>query len=50
MTFGNNHLSVEHRPSAWKLTVDARGALSRVKRGELEEGDGGVKFGYADAG
>jgi type 2A phosphatase activator TIP41 len=49
MTFGNNRLALEHRPSAWKLTLDARGALSRVKGGELGEGDGGVKVGYADA-
>ncbi|KAG9317815.1 TIP41-like family-domain-containing protein [Chiua virens] len=49
MTFGNNHLSLEHRPSGWKLTLDAKGALSGVKAGELGEGDGGVKVGYADA-
>ena len=45
--FGNSHLSLEHYPSAWKLTFDARGA-SCVNDGELEEGDAGVKFGYAD--
>jgi hypothetical protein len=45
----NNHLSLEHRPSAWKLTFDDRGALSRVKGGEDGEGDGGIKVGYADA-
>ena len=49
MTFGNNRLSLEHRPSAWKLTLDTGGALARVKGGELGEGDGGVKVGYADA-
>ncbi|KAF8556172.1 type 2A phosphatase activator TIP41 [Imleria badia] len=49
MTFGNNFLSLEHRPSGWSLTLDAKGALSSVKGGELEEGDGGVKVGYADA-
>ena len=49
MTFGNNRLELEHRPSGWKLTLDTRGALSSVKGGELEEGDGGVKVGYADA-
>ncbi|KAG6373808.1 TIP41-like family-domain-containing protein [Boletus reticuloceps] len=49
MTFGNNYLSLEHRPSGWKLVLDTKGALSAVKGGELEEGDGGVKVGYADA-
>lgn len=49
MTFGNNYLSLEHRPSGWTLTLDTKGALSAVKGGELEEGDGGVKVGYADA-
>lgn len=49
MTFGNNSLFLEHRPSGWKLMLNAKGALSAVKGGELEEGDGGVKVGYADA-
>lgn len=49
MTFGNNSLTLEHRPSAWRMTFDAKGALAGVKSGELEQGDGGVKVGYADA-
>ena len=49
MTFGNNFLSLEHQPSGWSLMLDAKGALSGVKGGELEDGDGGVKVGYADA-
>lgn len=49
MTFGNNYLSLDHRPSGWKFTLDTKGALSGVKGGELEQGDGGVKVGYADA-
>ncbi|KAI6163269.1 TIP41-like family-domain-containing protein [Pisolithus thermaeus] len=49
MTFGSNYLTLEHRTSAWKLTFDARGALMGVRRGELQDGDGGVKVGYADA-
>ncbi|KIM58769.1 hypothetical protein SCLCIDRAFT_127483 [Scleroderma citrinum Foug A] len=49
MTFGNNYLTLEHRTSAWRMRFDAEGALAGVKSGELEEGDGGVKVGYADA-
>lgn len=49
MTFGSNYLSLEHRPSGWKMVLDARGALAGVRGGELGEGDGGVKVGYADA-
>ncbi|KAH7887386.1 TIP41-like family-domain-containing protein [Phlebopus sp. FC_14] len=49
MTFGNNFLSLEHQSSGWKLVFDTKGALMGVKGGELEEGDGGVKVGYADA-
>lgn len=49
MTFGNNYLSLQNRSSGWSLKLDAKGALSGVKGGELEEGDGGVKVGYADA-
>ncbi|KIK96821.1 hypothetical protein PAXRUDRAFT_825547 [Paxillus rubicundulus Ve08.2h10] len=49
MTFGNNYLSLEHRASGWRVVFDAKGALLGVKGGELVEGDGGVKVGYADA-
>ncbi|KAF9236236.1 TIP41-like family-domain-containing protein [Melanogaster broomeanus] len=49
MTFGNNYLALEHRSSGWKMMFDTKGALLGVKGGELEEGDGGVKVGYADA-
>lgn len=49
MTFGSNVLTLEHRPSGWKYSFDTAHALQAVKRGELEEGDGGVKVGYADA-
>ncbi|KIJ69786.1 hypothetical protein HYDPIDRAFT_22950 [Hydnomerulius pinastri MD-312] len=49
MTFGNNYLTLEHRTSRWKMTFDTKSALEGVKGGELEEGDGGVKVGYADA-
>ncbi|KAF8553460.1 hypothetical protein OG21DRAFT_1510241 [Imleria badia] len=34
---------------SWSLTLDAKGALPGMKGGELEEGDDGVKVGYADA-
>jgi type 2A phosphatase activator TIP41 len=49
MTFGNNYLSLEHRPSGWKYSFTTGRALKEVKNGPLEEGDGGVKVGYADA-
>ena len=49
MTFGNNFLSLEHRPSGWKYSFTTRGALECVKNGPLEDGDGGVKVGHADA-
>jgi hypothetical protein len=49
MTFGNNSLTLEHRLSQWKYRFDAGNALKAVKNGKLEEGDGGVKVGYADA-
>lgn len=48
MTFGRNLLTLEHRPSGWKYTFTTEAALKGVKNGELEEGDGGVKVGYAD--
>lgn len=49
MTFGNNSLTLEHRPSGWKYAFLTKEALAAVKRGELGEGDGGVKVEYADA-
>lgn len=49
MTFGNNGLELEHRASGWKYSFDCEQALNWVKNGELEEGDGGVKVGYAEA-
>ncbi|KAG6813440.1 hypothetical protein H0H92_011137 [Tricholoma furcatifolium] len=48
MTFGRNHLTLEHRPSGWKYTFTTEAALQTVRNGELREGDGGVKVGYAD--
>ncbi|GLB34132.1 putative type 2A phosphatase activator TIP41 [Lyophyllum shimeji] len=48
MTFGSNVLTLEHRASGWKYTFSTDAALRAVKNGELEEGDGGVKVGYAD--
>jgi type 2A phosphatase activator TIP41 len=48
MTFGRNLLKLEHRPSGWRYTFTTEGALKAVKVGELGEGDGGVKVGYAD--
>jgi type 2A phosphatase activator TIP41 len=49
MTFGNNYLSLEHRPSGWRYSFSTARALKEVKNGELEAGDGGVKVGHADA-
>ena len=49
MTFGNNYLTLQHLPSTWAYIFTAEHALRAVKKGELEEGDGGVKVGYADA-
>ena len=48
MTFGNNKLSLEHKPTGWSYSFETRHALEGVKNGELGEGDGGVKVGYAD--
>jgi type 2A phosphatase activator TIP41 len=48
MTFGRNRLTLEHQPSRWKYSFTTEAALKAVKNGELEEGDGGVKVGYAD--
>ncbi|EMD40591.1 hypothetical protein CERSUDRAFT_111181 [Gelatoporia subvermispora B] len=49
MPFGNNSLELVHRTSGWRYVFDAEKALKGVKNGQLEEGDGGVKVGYADA-
>ena len=48
MTFGNNVLELEHKPSGWKYVFNATLALEGVRNGPLEEGDGGVKVGYAE--
>ena len=48
MTFGNNILELEHKPSGWKYEFNVTLALKGVRNGPLEEGDGGVKVGYAD--
>ncbi len=49
MTFGNNSLELDHRESGWRYAFTTEEALKGVKNGELQEGDGGVKVGYADA-
>ncbi|KAJ3551884.1 hypothetical protein NM688_g4452 [Phlebia brevispora] len=49
MTFGNNSLELVHRPSGWSYAFTTADALRGVKNGELAEGDGGVKVGYAEA-
>jgi type 2A phosphatase activator TIP41 len=48
MTFGYNLLRITHRPSGWTYAFRAEDALKGVKNGPLDEGDGGVKVGYAD--
>lgn len=48
MIFGNNYLKLEHRPSGVNYSFTAQQALQGVKKGELVEGDGAVKVGYAD--
>ncbi|KAF8969340.1 type 2A phosphatase activator TIP41 [Flammula alnicola] len=48
MTFGNNSLTLEHRPSRTKYSFTTLEALKGVKRGELLDGDGGVKVGHAE--
>ncbi|PPR02654.1 hypothetical protein CVT24_002137 [Panaeolus cyanescens] len=48
MTFGNNYLTLHHQPSNWKYSFSAYNALKAVKAGQLEEGDGSVKVGYAE--
>ncbi|KZT71494.1 TIP41-domain-containing protein [Daedalea quercina L-15889] len=49
MTFGNNALELVHQPSGWRYGFGTEEALRGVKNGELEQGDGGVKVGYAEA-
>ncbi|KAJ8473674.1 hypothetical protein ONZ51_g7711 [Trametes cubensis] len=49
MTFGSNSLELEHKDSGWKYAFTTEEALKGVRNGELQEGDGGVKVGYADA-
>ncbi|KAM5534841.1 hypothetical protein V8D89_011557 [Ganoderma adspersum] len=49
MTFGSNSLELGHKESGWKYLFKTEDALKGVKNGELEDGDGGVKVGYADA-
>lgn len=49
MTFGNNSLELIHMASGWRYSFGAEDALRGVKNGELVDGDGGVKVGYADA-
>ncbi|KAH9943208.1 type 2A phosphatase activator TIP41 [Epithele typhae] len=49
MTFGSNSLELEHRESGWKYSFSTEEALRSVRNGELQEGDGAVKVGYADA-
>ncbi|KZV62375.1 type 2A phosphatase activator TIP41 [Peniophora sp. CONT] len=48
MTFGSNELELVHESSGWKYVFRTEEALRGVKNGELGEGDGGVKVGYAD--
>ncbi|KAH8094830.1 type 2A phosphatase activator TIP41 [Cristinia sonorae] len=49
MTFGSNSLELSHKSSGWKYAFGTEEALKGVKNGDLEDGDGGVKVGYADA-
>ena len=49
MMFGYNLLQIKHRPSGWTYSFRVEDALKGVKSGALEDGDGGVKVGYADA-
>lgn len=49
MTFGSNSLELVHAPSGWTYKFDTANALAGVRNGELGEGDGAVKVGYADA-
>jgi len=47
MTFGNNALILKEERSGWEYVFDAVGALRGVRLGEFQDGDGGVKVGYA---
>ena len=49
MMFGYNLLRITHRPSGWTYAFRVKDALKEVKSGPLEDGDGGVKVGYAEA-
>ena len=49
MMFRNKLLRITHRPSGWTYAFRVADALRGVKSGPLEDGDGGVKVGYADA-
>jgi len=48
MTFGNNYLTLVHKPSEAAYAFTTPEALRTVKKGELGDGDGGVKVGYAE--
>lgn len=48
MIFGNNYLTLEHRSTGMKYSFTAQESLKNVKKGELVDGDGSVKVGYAD--
>ncbi|TFK25952.1 type 2A phosphatase activator TIP41 [Coprinopsis marcescibilis] len=48
MTFGSNYLTLKHNPTSWRYHFTTDGALKGVKKGELGQGDGGVKVEYAD--
>lgn len=50
MTFGNNALKLRYKKGdrEWVYQLDTAEALKMVKNGELGEGDGGVKVGYAE--
>lgn len=49
MTFVHNVLTVQHPASGWRYVFSTDRALEGVRNGELQDGDGGVKVGYADA-
>lgn len=49
MTYGSNKLLLRHNVSGWQFQFDTVEALRCVRNGELGDGDGGVKVGYADA-
>ncbi|KAH8830276.1 type 2A phosphatase activator TIP41 [Flagelloscypha sp. PMI_526] len=49
MTFGDNVLVLHHEPSQFKYCFTTERSIAGVKNGELEDADGPVKVGYADA-